>query len=115
MDKPIHVSDADFEDIVLRSSVPMVVDFWAPWCGPCRIIAPILEEIANQYADKVIVAKVNTDDDPEWAIQYAVQGIPTLLFIENGEEKDRLVGAAPGPALRSWVEALLKEAQAVYE
>jgi thioredoxin 1 len=115
MDKPIHVSDADFEDIVLRSSVPMVVDFWAPWCGPCRIIAPILEEIANQYADKVIVAKVNTDDNPEWAIQYGVQGIPTLLFIENGEEKDRLVGAAPAPALRSWVEALLKEAQAVYE
>lgn len=115
MDKPIHVSDADFEDIVLKSSVPMVVDFWAPWCGPCRMIAPILEEIANQYAGKVIVAKVNTDDNPEWAIQYGVQGIPTLLFIENGEEKDRLVGAAPAPALKSWVEALLKEAQAVYE
>ncbi|HZD57222.1 MAG TPA: thioredoxin [Anaerolineales bacterium] len=115
MDKPIHVSDADFEDDVLKSGVPVVVDFWAPWCGPCRMIAPVLEEIAHRYAGKLIVAKVNTDDNPEWAIRYGVQGIPTLLFIKNGEERDRLVGAAPAPALKSRVEALLKEVQAVHE
>ena len=115
MDKPLHISDADFEKIVLGSRLPVIVDFWAPWCGPCRMIAPILEDIAKQYAGKLIVAKVNTDDNPEWAIQYGVQGIPTLLFIENGEEKDRLVGAAPAPNLKSWVEALFKEAQAVHE
>ena len=115
MSKPIHIIDAEFEEKVLRSKLPVIVDFWAPWCGPCRMIAPILEEIAKQYTAKLIVAKVNTDDNPEWAIHYGVQGIPTLLFVENGEVKDRLVGAAPAPVLKAWAEAFLKQAQPVHE
>src|SRR3990170_1582514 len=99
MDKPIHIPDTDFEETVLGSSVPVIVDFWAPWCGPCLMIAPILEDIANQYTGKVIVAKVNTDENPEWAMHYGVQGIPTLLFVESGEVFDRLVGAAPPPVI----------------
>ena len=108
MSKPIHVTDAAFEETVLRSSIPVVVDFWAPWCGPCRMVAPILEEIAKEYDGKLIVAKVNTDDNPEWAIRYGVQGIPTLLYIVNGQVFDRQVGAAPRPYIQNKIEALLK-------
>ena len=115
MDKPLHVSDSDFQALVLGSPVPVLVDFWAPWCGPCKLIAPVLEEIAHQHAGNLVIAKVNTDENPEWAIHYGVQGIPTLLFVENGEVKDHLVGAPPAPALKSWIEALLKETQAVHE
>jgi len=113
--KPIHVSDVEFEERVLRSKLPVIVDFWAPWCGPCRMIAPVLEGIADQYAGKLIVAKVNTDENPEWAIHYGVQGIPTLLFVEDGEVKNRLVGAAPAPIIKARVEALLEQAQPVHE
>ena len=115
MSKPMHVSDVEFEEKVLRSKLPVIVDFWAPWCSPCRMIAPILEGIADQYAGKLIVAKVNTDEDPEWAINYGVLGIPTLLFVEDGEVKDRLVGAASASVLKAWAEAILEEAQPVHE
>ena len=115
MNKPIHISDAEFEEKVLDSELPVVVDFWAPWCGPCKMIAPLLEEAAQAYNGKLVVAKVNTDEYPEWAMHFGVQGIPTLLFIENGEVFDRLVGAAPPPVINSKVEALLKAAQAVNE
>jgi thioredoxin 1 len=108
MTEPINVSDAEFEEKVLKSSNPVVVDFWAPWCGPCRMVAPILKELAKEYGDKVVIAKVNTDENPQYAIQYGVQGIPTMLFVKDGAVVDRIVGAAPKPAIQQRVNALLE-------
>jgi len=105
-DTPLHVSDAAFEQTVLKSTTPVIVDFWAPWCGPCKMVAPILDKLAKEYAGKVLVAKVNTDDNPEWAQKYGVQGIPTMLFIADGKIVHRQVGALP--------ERMLKEAVAQF-
>jgi thioredoxin 1 len=111
--KPIHVTDIAFEDKVLKAELPVVVDFWAPWCGPCKMIAPVLEDMAAQFEGQVIVAKVNTDENPVWAIKYGVQGIPTLLFISNGEVVDRQVGVLPAPALKVKVEGFIKSTTSV--
>lgn len=108
MSKPISVSDAEFERKVLQSEVPVIVDFWAPWCTPCKMIAPILENIALEYDGKLIVAKINTDENPQWAMRYGVQGIPTLLFISSGMAVDQQVGVAPANVLNGKVEALLQ-------
>ena len=108
MSAPIHVNDSDFENSVLKSALPVVVDFWAPWCGPCRMIAPILEKLATEYDGKIIVAKVNTDENPRWAMEYGVQGIPTLLFIREGQVEDRIVGVVPAPAIKARIDALLR-------
>ena len=107
--EPIHVGDAAFEKVVLQSDLPVLVDFWAPWCGPCRIVAPTLEKLAGEYAGKVLIAKVNTDDDAEYAMKYGVQGIPTLLFVRDGQEVDRIVGTAPYPIIRQRLEAVLSK------
>ena len=107
MSEPIHVNDSEFEEVVLGSDLPVIVDFWAPWCGPCRMIAPVLEDIANEQEGRLIVAKVNTDENPEWAIRFGVQGIPTMLFVAGGEVVDRQVGALPAPAIKARAEALL--------
>lgn len=107
MENVIHVTDAEFEDKVLNSNLPVVVDFWAPWCGPCRMIAPVLEEVADENEGKIVIAKVNTDENPQWAMTFGVQGIPTLLFIAGGEVKDHQVGAGPAPALKSRVASFL--------
>jgi thioredoxin 1 len=100
INEPVHVTDTEFEEKVLKSSLPVVVDFWAPWCGPCRMVAPILDKIANEQAGKLVVAKVNTDENPEWATRFGVQGIPTMLFVAQGKVVHRQVGAMPEGMLR---------------
>jgi thioredoxin 1 len=97
------VSDASFESDVLKSAEPVVVDFWAEWCGPCRMIAPALEEIAGQLGDKVKIVKLNVDENPNTAAKYGIMSIPTLLRFKNGELDDRLVGAHPKQKLHQWV------------
>ncbi len=107
MSEPIHVKDSEFEEKVLKSEIPVIVDFWAPWCGPCRMVAPILDKIAKEQAGKLVVAKVNTDEDPEWATRYGVQGIPTMLFVAGGKIVHRQVGAMPEGMLREVLNQFL--------
>jgi thioredoxin 1 len=108
--EPIHVTDTAFEQSVLKSLLPVIVDFWAPWCGPCKMVAPILDKIAKEQAGKLIVAKVNTDENPEWASRYGVQGIPTMLFVANGKIVHRQVGALPEPMLREVINQFMEVA-----
>ena len=103
IDEPVHVTDSAFEKTVLQSKVPVVVDFWAPWCGPCRMVAPTLDKLAKENAGNLLIAKVNTDENPEWANKFQVQGIPTMLFVANGKVVHRQVGALPEPMLRDVV------------
>jgi thioredoxin 1 len=107
MAEPIHVTDAEFENKVLKSPTTVIVDFWAPWCGPCRMVAPVLEKLAQEYDGKMIVAKVNTDDNPEYAMRYGVQGIPTMLFVRDGQIVDRIVGAGPYPMIKARLDKVL--------
>ncbi len=100
MNEPVHVNDNTFEQTVLKSPIPVLVDFWAPWCVPCRMVAPSLETIAREFEGSLLVAKVNTDENPEWAGRYGVQGIPTMLFIRGGQIVDQQVGALSLPLLR---------------
>jgi thioredoxin 1 len=113
MNEPIHVNDAAFEKVVLKSSLPVVVDFWAPWCGPCKMVAPILDKIAGDHAGKLLIAKVNTDENPEWATHFGVQGIPTMLFINDGKIVHEQVGALPEPMLRDLMNKFLEVTQSV--
>jgi thioredoxin 1 len=96
-------SDASFESDVLKSAEPVVVDFWAEWCGPCRMIAPALEEISGQVGDKVKIVKLNVDENPNTAAKYGIMSIPTLLMFKNGEISSRQVGAAPKQKLHQWI------------
>jgi thioredoxin len=102
---PVAVSDAEFESTVMASKRPVLVDFWAPWCGPCRMVAPFLEAIAGEMAGRVTVAKVNTDESSDWANRLGVRGIPTMILFKDGQELDRQVGALPKDALKRWLES----------
>jgi thioredoxin 1 len=90
-----QVSDATFDSEVLQSSVPVLIDFWAPWCGPCRAIAPIVDELAGEYAGKLKVVKMNVDDNPRTPAQYGVRGIPNLILFKDGQVQQQIVGAVP--------------------
>jgi thioredoxin 1 len=102
-----HVTTADFDAEVLQSSVPVLVDFWAVWCGPCRAIAPHVEAISQEYAGRAKVVKVNVDEEPELALRYGIQSIPTLLFFKDGKVQDMIVGVVPKQTIVQKLEALL--------
>ncbi len=106
--EPIHVTDTTFEKSILQSQLPVIVDFWAPWCNPCRMVAPVLDKIAKEYAGKLIVAKVNTDENSEYALKYGVQGIPTMMFVSGGKIVHRQVGALPEANIRDTVDQFLE-------
>ena len=100
----IEVSDATFDNEVAKSNTPVFVDFWAPWCGPCRSVAPIVEDLANQYAGKVKVAKINVDDSPEVAMKFMVTSIPTFILFKNGQPADRTLGAMPKGQFQQFID-----------
>ena len=102
---PIKVSDASFQADVLNSKNPVVVDFWAEWCGPCRMIAPALEELAGELEGKVTVAKVNIDENPGIPTKYGVRGVPTLMIFQNGQVAATKVGALPKSKIKEWIES----------
>lgn len=101
--EPIHITDEAFEQVVMKSSLPVIVDFWAPWCGPCKMVAPVLDKLAQEQEGKLIIAKINTDDHNEWMQKFGIQGIPTLLFVSGGKVVHRQVGALPERMLREVV------------
>jgi thioredoxin 1 len=102
-----QVTDSTFKQEVLESAVPVLVDFWAPWCGPCRMVAPVVDEIAEQYAGQVKVVKVNTDENPSVASQYGIRSIPTLMIFKGGQRVDMVVGAVPKTTLANTLEKYL--------
>ena len=103
----LEITDANFEDTVLKSSKPVVVDFWAAWCGPCRMVGPIIDEISNEYAEKAVVGKVDVDANQEFAAKYGVRNIPTVLIFQNGEVVGRQVGVATKATYAEAIDVLL--------
>ncbi len=103
----IEVTDANFEEIVLKSDKPVLVDFWAEWCGPCRMVGPIVSELANDYGDKAVITKMDVDSNPATSVKFGIRNIPTILFFKNGEIVDKQVGAVPKTVLASKLDALI--------
>ena len=103
----LELTDANFEENVINSDKPALVDFWAVWCGPCRMVGPVVEEMANDYEGRAVVGKVDVDNNPEIAQKYGIRNIPTILFIKNGEVVDKQVGATPKATLAEKLDALL--------
>jgi len=108
-DKIKYVTDATYQQDVLEAPAPVLVDFWAPWCGPCRMLAPVFEELADEYDGKLTFVKMNTDENPEIPSKLGIRGIPTLIFYLDGEEAERMVGNQQKPALKRKIDAILAE------
>lgn len=103
----VEVTDSNFEEEVLKSDKPVLVDFWAEWCGPCRMVGPIVDELAKEYDGKVVMAKMDVDSNPDTSVKFGIRNIPTILFFKNGEIADKQVGAVPKATLASKLDALL--------
>jgi thioredoxin 1 len=103
----IEITDANFEELVVKSDKPVMIDFWAVWCGPCRMIAPIVEEMSGEYEGKAVIGKVDVDSNPGVAVKYGIRNIPTVLFIKGGEIVDKQVGAAPKQVFTKKLDAIL--------
>ena len=105
--KPFTFTDSNFDSEIAATDKPVIVDFWAAWCGPCRAIAPVIEELATEYEGKAVVGKLDVDENPNIAVKFGVRSIPTVLFIKNGEVKDTIVGALPKAAFAERLQKLL--------
>lgn len=103
----LEITDSNFEELVLKSDKPVLVDFWAEWCGPCRMIGPLVEELSSEYEGKALVGKLNVDENPGVATKYGIRSIPTLLVFKGGEVVDKIVGAVPKTMLASKIDAQL--------
>jgi len=109
-DTVVHFTDATFEEEVINSNLPVLIDFWAVWCGPCRMVAPVMEELANDYAGKVKVGKLDVDHNPRSAMNYGIRSIPTILLFKNGEVVDSVIGAVPKQHLANMIKKHLTPA-----
>ncbi len=103
----VAVNDANFNEIVIKADKPVLVDFWAPWCGPCRMISPIVDELAGEYEGKAVIAKCNVDSSSDVPVKYGIRNIPTILFFKNGELKDKIVGSTTKTAIVVKINALI--------
>jgi len=103
----IEINESNFDELVVKSGKPVVLDFWAVWCGPCRMIAPLIDEMYHEYGDKAIIGKVDVDNNNEISVKYGIRNIPTVLFIKNGEVVDKVVGAVPKSTLTAKLDSML--------
>ncbi len=107
MGNSVHIDDSNFDETVLKAKTPVLVDFWAPWCGPCKAVAPILEELSKDYAGKIVIAKLNVDDAPQHASKYGVSAIPTMLIFKDGAPVHSMVGYKPKAELKKAIDEVL--------
>jgi thioredoxin len=103
----LEITDSSFQEVVLQSDKPVLVDFWAPWCGPCRMLSPVIEQLHNEFEGKAVIGKVNVDDNQQTAVEYGIRSIPTLLFFKNGEVVDKLTGVSPKEVIAEKLSAHL--------